>query len=156
MFESLWLSRSWALGVAVSPRGGTHTRGAVFEGRINNLDSYSYQKYFGISNINKVTDYKNKEKLVFFFERLHAFLDCTGLCFFTNSWRLDATLPEDYAELFSAATGKLVDLDGILFVGERVHNLEKLLMFYTLIGIGMKICSKHFVDTLWVVNTILI
>lgn len=125
LWESLWLSPSWALGTVVSPRGGTHTRGAVIEGRIEDLDSSTCEKYFGIPRIGKLTDYQNKERLVFFFERLHAFLDCVGLCFFTNSWRLDVVLPEDYAELFSAATGEFIDLNGLLRIGERAHTLEK-------------------------------
>lgn len=125
LWESIWVSRAWALGTVVSPRGGSHTRGAVIEKRINNLDRSLYNRYFGIYDIGDTTDYKNKERLVYFFERLHSFLDCIGLCFFTNSWRLDVLLPEDYAELFSAATGEIIGVDKLLYIGDRIHNLEK-------------------------------
>jgi len=125
LWESIWLSRSWAPGTVVSPRGGGHTRGAVIEDRIADLDSSTCEKYFGVPSIGKSKDYQNKERLVFFFERLEAFLDCVGICSFTNSMRLDVVLPEDYAQLFSAATGELIDKDELLHIGERAHNLEK-------------------------------
>lgn len=125
LFECLWLSPSWALGTMVSPRGGTHTRGAAIEGRFQDIDRETSEKYFGIPSIGKPADYENKERLVFFFERLEAFLDCIGICMFTNSLRLDMLLPEDYVQLFSAATGQEIDVQELLRIGERTHNVEK-------------------------------
>jgi len=126
LFECLWLFPSWILGTVVSPRGGTHTRGAIHEStRLQNIDGTIYKKYFGISSIGKPTDYKDKERLVFFFARLEAFLDCVGVCFFTNSERLDMLLPEDYAKLLSAATGNYIDENEVLRIGERAYNIEK-------------------------------
>lgn len=130
LIESLWVSRSWALGVVVSPRGGTHTRGAIFEHRVQGMDSTTCEKYFGVSHIGGPTQYKNKERLVFFFERLEGFLECTGMCIFTNgdfmdSYTPNALMPEDYANLFSAATGKKIDETDVLRIGERTHNIEK-------------------------------
>jgi aldehyde:ferredoxin oxidoreductase len=125
LFECLWRSPSWALGTLVSPRGGTHTRGAAIEGRFQDIDRATCERYFGIPRIGDLSDYDDKERLVFFFERLEAFLDCVGICMFTHSLRLDMLLPEDYAELFSAATGHEIDVQGILHLGERTHNIEK-------------------------------
>jgi aldehyde:ferredoxin oxidoreductase len=125
LFECLWLSPSWALGTMVSPRGGTHTRGAVIETRLVDVDSTLCERYFGVPSIGDETEYKNKERLVFFFERLEGFLDCVGLCMFTNSLRVDMLMPEDYAELFSAATGESIDWHDVLRIGERTHNIEK-------------------------------
>jgi len=125
LFECLWQSPSWALGTVVSPRGGTHTRGAAIEGRFQNIDRTACEKYVGIPSIGKPVDYKNKERLVFFFERLEGFLDCVGICMFTNSLRLDMILPEDYAQLFSVATGNYIDEDEVLRIGERTYNVEK-------------------------------
>ena len=126
LMECLWVSPSWALGTVVSPRGGTHTRGAALEGRFQGVEEAVCRRYFGIPDIGAPTDYENKERLVYFFERLEAFLDCIGVCMFTNSLRLDMLLPEDYARLLSAASGEDFDLDGILLAGERTHNIEKL------------------------------
>ncbi|MCK4636397.1 MAG: aldehyde ferredoxin oxidoreductase family protein [Methanomicrobia archaeon] len=125
LFECLWLSPSWALGTMVAPRGGTHTRGAVIEKRLIDLDSEVCERYFGVSSIGDESQYKNKERLVYFFERLEAFLDCVGICMFTNSLRVDMLMPEDYALLFSAATGKSIDWREVLRIGERTHNIEK-------------------------------
>jgi aldehyde:ferredoxin oxidoreductase len=109
----------------VSPRGGGHTRGAALEGRLQNIDEQTARRYFGIPGIGGPTDYENKERLVYFFERLGGFLDCAGICVFTNSLRLDMMLPEDYARLLSVATGEEFKLEDILRIGERAHNLEK-------------------------------
>ena len=125
LFECLWMSPSWALGTVVSPRGGGHTRGAALEGRLQNIDEQTARRYFGIPRIGGPTDYENKERLVYFFERLGGFLDCAGICVFTNSLRLDMMVPEDYATLLSVATGEEFTLEDILRIGERAHNLEK-------------------------------
>lgn len=125
LMECLWMSPSWALGVMVSPRGGTHTRGAVLEGRFENLDEAVCRRYFGIPAIGRPTDYLNKERLVVFFERLEAVLDALGFCLFTNSLRLDMVAPEDYAEAFGAAVGRHVELEELLHLGERIHTTEK-------------------------------
>jgi len=125
LFESLWQSPSWALGTVVSARGGGHTRGAVIEDRLINIDSNICKKYFGVPTIGDKTQYKDKERLVFFFERLEAFLDSVGICVFTNSLRVDMLTLDDYAKLFSSATGEDIDEDGLLYIGERIHNVEK-------------------------------
>lgn len=125
LMECLWMSPSWALGVMVSPRGGGHTRGSVLEGRFENLDPETCLRYFGVSAIGGPGDYRPKERLVHFFERLEAFLDSAGICMFTNSLRLDMIPPEDYARLFAAATGTSLDLAGLLRLGERIHCVER-------------------------------
>jgi len=125
LFECLWQSPSWALGTMVSPRGGGHTRGAVIENRLVDLDSEICKRYFGVSSIGDMSQYKNKERMVYFFERLEAFLDCVGICMFTNSLRVDMLMPEDYALLFSAATGNSIDWHEVLRIGERTQNIEK-------------------------------
>jgi aldehyde:ferredoxin oxidoreductase len=125
LMECLWLSPSWALGVMVSPRGGGHTRGAALEGRFENLDRETCQRYFGVPDIGGPGEYEHKERLVVFFERLEAFLDSVGICMFTNSLRLDMVPPEEYARLFAAATGREAGLQELLRLGERIHTMEK-------------------------------
>lgn len=125
LYESLWVSPSWALGTMVSPRGGTHTRGAVLEERLQSANPADLLNNFGIPYVGKTVDYANKEKLVCYFERLQAFLDSVGICMFTNSLRLDMLQMEDYVRLFNAATGKCFSKGDILLSGERIHNIEK-------------------------------
>jgi aldehyde:ferredoxin oxidoreductase len=125
LMECLWLSPSWALGVMVSPRGGGHTRGAALEGRFENLDRETCQRYFGVPDIGGPGEYEHKERLVVFFERLEAFLDSVGICMFTNSLRLDMVPPEEYARLYGAAAGREAGLQELLRLGERIHTMEK-------------------------------
>jgi len=125
LFESLWVSPSWALGVVVSPRGGTHTRGTVIEKRMSEAPEELCRELFGVASIGEITSYENKERLVVFMERLNTILDCLGICMFTHSARPDMLLPEDYAELLSAAMGSQIDASELLQIGERVHTLEK-------------------------------
>ncbi|HUV07185.1 MAG TPA: aldehyde ferredoxin oxidoreductase C-terminal domain-containing protein, partial [Spirochaetia bacterium] len=130
-----------------SPRGGTHTRGAAIEGRFQDIDEATCLKYFGIPSIGGSTEYRNKERLVFFFERLEAFLDCVGICMFTNSLRLDMVAPEDYARLLSAATGADYGLEDILLIGERAHSIEKAFnLLHTDWGREEDLPPKHFLQ----------
>jgi len=125
LMESLRSSVSWALGVSVSARGGTHTRGAVIEGRLKDLDPDVCKKIFKIEKVNELDSYENKEHLVFYFEILQAMLDSLGICMFTNSLRLDMLTLQDYAELYYYALGEEVNIDKFIETGERIHNLEK-------------------------------
>lgn len=56
------------------------------------------------------------------FQDLTAAIDASGMCLFT-SFALDAN---DYADLVSAATGMPCDAAGLLKVGERIWNLQKI------------------------------
>lgn len=125
LFECLWASPPWAFGTVVSPRGGTHTRGAVIRDRIGETPANLCMKLFGVPTVPPAGSYDNVEKLVVFMERLNAVLDSLGLCMFTHSYRLDMLLPEDYAELLSAATGEEVSETSLMTMGERIHTLEK-------------------------------
>jgi aldehyde:ferredoxin oxidoreductase len=125
LYECLWMSPSWALGVVVSPRGGTHTRGAVMEDRIRGTPEEMCRRYFGSALTGSSTSYEGKESLVVFMERLNAVLDCLGICMFTHSGTLSMLLPEHYAALLSAASGIDVQFSELMRIGERVHTLEK-------------------------------
>jgi aldehyde:ferredoxin oxidoreductase len=130
LFEILWASPSWALGTVVSPRGGTHTRGAVKFERMGEVSDEIYKKLFGISPLDNTFEsmisYKHKEKLVVFFERLEAAVDCLGLCYFMHGLsRVDLLLPQDFSDLLSSATGLDISPEKLLWIGERTHTLEK-------------------------------
>lgn len=108
LFECMWVSPTWALGTAVSPRGGTHTRGVVIEEGLKGASPELYKKYFGISEMGDVTSYENKERLVIFFERLEAFLDSKGICLFTNSLRWIRCCPRIMLNYFLLLDGLLM------------------------------------------------
>ena len=117
--------RSWALGCAVSTRGGTHTRGAnLVEGM--DVPSNTCQRIWGIPRLDGPLSYKNKAKLVVYYERLQAVLDSLGVCMFCSNWAgPDLLGPDDLAELYSSATGNEVTGEDLMVVGERIHNIEK-------------------------------
>lgn len=125
LFECLWNSVAWALGVAVSPRGGTHTRGGVIEERLKNAPVETLIKLFGITYIEEPQSYANKEKLVVYMERVNAALDCLGMCMFTHSSRVTMLLPEDYANLLTSAVGRKYTAYDLLLLGEKVQTLER-------------------------------
>ncbi|MGQ9781435.1 MAG: aldehyde ferredoxin oxidoreductase family protein [Nitrososphaeria archaeon] len=133
LFECLWLSVAWALGVTVSPRGGTHTRGGVIEERLHGASAETLIKLFGICSIEEPSSYVNKERLVVYMERLNAALDCLGMCMFTHSSRISMLSPDDYSRLVSAAVGKDFSASDLLLVGERVHTVER---SYNVLHIG--------------------
>ncbi len=133
LFECLWTSVAWALGVAVSPRGGTHTRGGVIEERLKGASVETLIKLFGITAIEEPQSYTNKEKLVVYMERVNAALDCLGICMFTHNSRLTMLLPEDYANLLTSAVGREYTAYDLLLLGEKVQTIERA---YNILHIG--------------------
>jgi len=124
--ESLRASgKAWALGCAVSTRGGTHTRGATTI-EVMKIPPDTCQEIWGIPELEGPASYRNKAKIVVYYERLHAVLDSLGLCSFCSNWGgPDLLSPEDFAELYSAATGNEITSDQLMMMGERIHNIEK-------------------------------
>ncbi len=127
LFETLWLSPAWSLGTVISPRGGTHTRGAIMvEAVKGSVSKKQSEKLFGIPDIGEMTAYKDKEKLVFFMEKFESVLDCLGVCFFVHGiHRKGMLIPKDLSNLLSAATGSDISPSNLLRIGERTTNLEK-------------------------------
>jgi len=138
LFECLWLSVAWALGVSVSPRGGTHTRGGVIEERLRGAPAETLMKLFGVPSIEEPSSYINKERLVVYMERLNATLDCLGICMFTHSSRLSMLLPDHYSMLVSAALDQDFSAEDLLLIGERVHTLER---SYNILHVGWGRCN---------------
>ncbi len=126
LFETLWLSPAWSLGTVVSPRGGTHTRGAIMVNAVKNaLSEDQCRELFGCS-VGEMTSYENKEKLVFFMEKFESVLDCMGMCFFVHGiHRKGMLMPTDLSALLSAAMGHKISSTTLLAIGESVTNLEK-------------------------------
>ena len=103
--------QGYGLAVATSVRGGDHVYGYLISpevlGAPTKLDPY-------------VT--KDKPQWVRTFQDLTAAIDASGMCLFT-SFALDA---QDYADLLTATTGMKIDAAGLLKIGERIWNLQKL------------------------------
>jgi aldehyde:ferredoxin oxidoreductase len=103
--------QGYGLATATSVRGGDHVYGYMISPEIlgapEKLDPY-------------VTT--GKAAWVKTFQDLTAGIDATGMCLFT-SFALDA---QDYADLLTATTGITIDPAGLLKVGERIWNLQKL------------------------------
>ncbi len=126
LFEALWSRPAWALGTVVAARGGTHTRGAVLPERLKDAPEELCQRLFGLRSIGDKASYEDKERLVVFFEKFQALSNSLGMCYFMHGLNsVDMLLPEDYARLFSAATGPNIDSDRMMWLGERIFNLEK-------------------------------
>jgi len=148
LFESLWQSPAWAFGTVLSPRGGTHTRGAVIEERLRDLPAELAKRWYGLTAVPQEGSTSDVERLVIHQERFCAVLDSLGVCFFVASGRPDMILPEDVAALLSAATGWAVDEGALLRIGERVHTQERCINWLLgLPGRGGDQPPPHFVTT---------
>lgn len=103
--------QGYGLATATSVRGGDHVYGYLISpevlGAPQRLDPY-------------VT--AGKAQWVKTFQDLTAAIDASGMCLFT-SFALDA---QDYADLVAATTGMQVDAAGLMTIGERIWNLQKL------------------------------
>jgi len=123
--EPLRTTKGWALGVVVSPRAGTHTRGAPLTEMVK-LSKEDSKKYYGISTAGDQLSYEGKAKLVIHFEREMALADSLGLCTLISEWNC-TDLPgiKDFAELCSDFLGKDITYEDMLKIGERIMTLEK-------------------------------
>ncbi|NHB67472.1 aldehyde ferredoxin oxidoreductase family protein [Perlabentimonas gracilis] len=95
---------------ATSNRGGCHVRGYLISPEI-----------LGLPEKLDRTELKGKPEWVKIFQDLTAFIDSCGLCLFTSF----ALTADDYADMFSAVTGKKHSAADILEAGDRIWNLER-------------------------------
>ena len=118
----------------VSTRGPDHLRGSP------SLEFYGFTgdekiradwlKYIGEAELFehavKLTSYRGKAPLVIWQEHLRVLADSLGVCSFNyGNWPNTPVYPEDFAELFSAATGIQTDAAEMLGAAARSINLEK-------------------------------
>jgi aldehyde:ferredoxin oxidoreductase len=124
--ESVRTVKGWALGVMVSPRAGTHTRGCP-QTEILGMSKEDGEKYYGVSTAGDQLSYEGKAKLVIYFEREMALLDSLGMCALVSEWGLGPGVPgiKDFTELCSAFLGKDITYEDMLKKGERIATLEK-------------------------------
>ncbi len=103
--------KSMGLAYATSPRGACHLR-AYFVGPEALATPYAVDRFAT----------EGKAALVILYQDLSAVIDSMGLCMFT----IFALNPEHYAALLSSVTGEPLDGRGLLKLGERIWNLERL------------------------------
>jgi aldehyde:ferredoxin oxidoreductase len=130
LIEGIRSMKGWALGVVVSARGATHTRGALAtESRGWSVEDS--QKIFGVKTAGIGPAYEGKAKVVTYFEYVHSLLDSLGVCFFTGNWTSpEGVTPEELAQFYSLATGIDLSETGLMKTGERIHNVEKMFNVY--------------------------
>jgi len=122
------------LNVMVSTRGPDHLRGSP------SLEFYGYtgdkkikedwDRYIGepelFEHAATLGSYKGKPPLVIWQEHLRALSDSFGVCSFNyGNWPNSPIGPEDFAELYSAATGLERSPEDMLRAAARIVNVEK-------------------------------
>ncbi len=118
-------NRAWAFGITTSTRGGGHLDGAPtvpFFG----ITPEQGEALFGVPTAGDPLVYEENAALVIWFENMKAGVDMLGLCDFTcPTIDVNLLMPDDYAALFSAATGVEITGQELMDIGRRIHNVEK-------------------------------
>lgn len=126
LFENMRTLKSWALGVCVAARGGGHTTGSTHSER-QGISEELAGRLFGAPKAGVRLGYEDKAKAVWYIERLTAVCSSMGMCIFSSVRNDPANLLDfdDYAELFSSATGLERTGKQLKLIGERVRTVEK-------------------------------
>lgn len=125
LYEECRVGVAWALGIATSTRGGTHTRGAAITEYFE-VTPERAERIYGVRSAGDKRAYEGKGKLVVYTEQLKGVIDSLGLCLYVSNWMSPTMLGEnEFAELFGAATDVKLKGRDLLVVGERIQNLEK-------------------------------
>jgi aldehyde:ferredoxin oxidoreductase len=118
----------------VSSRGPDHLRGSPsleFYGFTGDESiARDWAKYIAEPELFQyacqLTSYKGKAPLVIYQEHLRALSDSFGVCSFNyGNWPNNKIYPDDFAELFTHATGFEMSPREAAQVGERVINIER-------------------------------
>lgn len=118
----------WSLGVAVATRGSGHLNGAVRLARLRTApDSIlDEMRSLGLNITLPNPSPYEVASAVAWFEDFKAVVDSLGLCYFTSWWSDPYALgPDEYAELYHAATGLPATGQEMLRCGSLVQNVEK-------------------------------
>lgn len=130
LVEGIRSCKGWALGIVVSPRGATHTRGAPYS-EYRQWSSEQSQKTFGVSTAGDPATYEGKAHVVAYYDAVHALWDSLGLCFITGNWAApEGVNPGELAEFYSLSTGRVTSEAELMVAGERIHNVEKMFNVY--------------------------
>ncbi len=127
LYETMRMPKGWALGAALSTRGGGHCSGSpIVEHTYEKISPETALKIYGVATATNPSTYKGKAELVAYHEKLHAVLNSLGICFFSTVWYdVDLLTPQDLADLVSAALNWDISSEELMQIGERIHNLER-------------------------------
>jgi len=118
--------KGWSLGETVSLRGGRHLDGSPTTEFAPQVPAEVGEQLYGVPTAFQPTTYDGKGKLVSWYNRFKAAVDALGVCYFTSWWLSPEFCgPDDYAEAFSAVTGKETSGAQLMEMGRRIHNVEK-------------------------------
>lgn len=109
-------AKGWGFGVAISPVGGRHLRGAV-----------SAPQVTGPKDLRWMPDaYENIPEAVFWQSQAKEIEDTAGFCIFVGTWSGAHALEiSDYAALLSSALGRKFTAEELMRIARRGLNLEK-------------------------------
>lgn len=123
--QGLHTHLAWALGIAVSTRGGGHLGGSP-QTENRRISREIGQRLFGVADAGVPEAWQGKGKLVAWYEGYKSLVDMLGLCYFSYGWyNIDMADPDDLAELYYYASGLDCDGDELLQAGRRNHLREK-------------------------------
>lgn len=109
-------AKGWGFGVAISPVGGRHLRGAVSAPEVTGPKGLSWSP----------TSYENIPEAVFWQSQTKEIEDLAGFCIFVGTWSgAHALEVSDYTELICSALGIDLTEEGLMRVARRGINLEK-------------------------------
>lgn len=130
LIEGIRSCKGWALGIVVSARGATHTRGALYT-EYRQWSPEDSQNVFGVETAGNPRTYVGKPQIVAYYEYVHSLLDSLGVCSINSNWTGPHGMnPKELARFYSLATGIRVSENDLMKIGERVHNVGKIFNLY--------------------------
>ena len=109
-------AKGWGFGVAISPVGGRHLRGAVSTPEVTGPRDVEWS----------AASYDNVPEVVFWQSQAKEIADISGHCIFIGGWSgAHALEMSDFAELISSAMGIDLNEEALMRIGRRGINLEK-------------------------------
>jgi len=123
--------KGMGIAYATSNRGGCHLR------------AYTPASETGVIPLRtKPLEWKGKGELTKLLQDLHAFSDSMDLCKF-SAFAMGA---EEYAQQYSAMTGREIGVDDVLQTGERIYNLERHYNNLAGFGEGSDVLPERFLN----------
>jgi aldehyde:ferredoxin oxidoreductase len=104
--DGIRINKGWGFGIILSPVAGRHLRGSL--------------NGFWLRSDRPINSYENVPEDLYYNQKKKAIQDILGLCSYVYGQTVD-----DWVELFSNATGRLLSKSELLHVGLQTHNLEK-------------------------------
>jgi len=104
--DGIRINKGWGFGIVLSPVAGRHLRGSL--------------NGFGPRSDRPINSYDNVPENLYYGQKKKAVQDILGMCSYVHGQTID-----DYINLLSSTTGKVISKDKILHIGLQAHNLEK-------------------------------